>query len=73
MIKKCIHNLLLLSLSKEEREIILVDDGSDISLINEITEIRDDLIYIRQKNNGLSAARNVGIKMASGKYIHFKV
>ncbi len=71
MIKKCIHNLLLLSLSKEEREIILVDDGSDISLINEITEIRDDLIYIRQKNNGLSAARNLGIKMASGKYIHF--
>lgn len=71
MIKKCIQNLLLLSLSMEEREIILVDDGSDISFINEITEIRDDLIYIRQKNNGLSAARNIGIKMASGKYIHF--
>lgn len=71
MVKDCIKHLLSLSLSLKEREIILVDDGSDVSFINEITDIRDNIIYLRQKNHGLSAARNIGIRIASGKYIHF--
>lgn len=71
MIKECIGSLLKLSLSNEEREIILVDDGSDISVINEITELRDELVYVRQRNKGLSVARNTGLMYASGRYIQF--
>ena len=71
MIKECIGSLLKLSLSNEEREIILVDDGSDISVINEITELRDELVYVRQRNKGLSVARNTGLRYASGRYIQF--
>ena len=71
MIKECIGSLLKLSLSNEEREIILVDDGSDISVIYEITELRDELVYVRQRNKGLSVARNTGLMYASGRYIQF--
>ena len=34
MIKKCIDSILKLTLSAEEREIIVIDDGSDISPLN---------------------------------------
>ena len=58
----------------EDDEIILVDDGSpdncpDICdrLANEISGVK----VIHQKNGGLSAARNTGIRNASGKYLVF--
>ena len=34
-------------------------------------EYQDDIIYIRQRNQGLSIARNTGLQNASGKYIQF--
>ena len=60
-----------LSLNKREREIILVDDGSDLTPLNELIDLRDGIIYLRQANKGLSAARNLGLRMASGSYIQF--
>lgn len=71
MLRECIDSITALSLSKEQREIVIVDDGSDISLLNELSDLRDDIIYIRQPNSGLSVARNTGIKMANGKFIQF--
>lgn len=74
MLKKCLNSIFSLTLSANELEIILVDDGSDISPINEIdlTENQQDsIIYIRQKNQGVSAARNIALKIANGKYIQF--
>ena len=68
---ECLKSILQLSLNSREREIILVDDGSDISLINDLVEYQDDIIYIRQRNQGLSIARNTGLQNASGKYIQF--
>lgn len=70
-IKECLESILSLSLNIREREIILVDDGSDVSPINELSEMINDIIYIRQSNQGLSAARNTGIQMARGQYIQF--
>lgn len=54
-----------------EWEIIIVDDGSDKkSTIDIIDSIYDEKIkIIRTKNNGPSAARNIGIREAKGKYI----
>ena len=49
-------------------EIIVVDDGSNQETKVVLDKI-DDIILITQKNLGQSAARNAGIKRASGKYI----
>ena len=56
MLRQCLDSILSLSLSNEEREIIVVDDGSDYSPINDLRDIQDHVIYVRQKNCGLSLA-----------------
>ena len=71
MLKECINSIFVLSLSRDEREIILIDDGSDLNIIDELVNVRDEIIYLRQSNQGLSAARNAGIRIASGQYIQF--
>lgn len=50
-------------------ETIVVDDGSD-DKTGEVAE-KFNVIYIRQENSGLSAARNTGIKNSIGKYLVF--
>lgn len=70
-LKECIHSILALHLPSARREILVIDDGSDVSPINDLLEIRDQIIYLRQENLGLSAARNVGLRLASGQYIQF--
>ena len=71
MLCQCVDSILALSLQREEREIIVVDDGSDISPTNALMQYGDDIIYVRQKHSGLSAARNMGINMARGRYLQF--
>ncbi len=71
LLTECIKSILDLSLSAHGREIIVVDDGSQTPAITAIGSIADEIIYIRQRNRGLSAARNTGMTMASGKYIQF--
>ncbi|MGI6243043.1 MAG: glycosyltransferase family 2 protein [Prevotella sp.] len=71
MLRECLDSILRLTLTKDEREIIVVDDGSDITPLNELNDIQDEIIYLRQRNKGQSAARNKGLQCASGKYIQF--
>lgn len=55
-------------------EIILIDDGStDASprLCDDYLHIDNRIVVIHQENKGLSSARNVGIKIAKGKYLSF--
>lgn len=70
LLGECLNSILSLSLCEEEREIILIDDGSDKSPIDFLSK-RDDLIYIRQSNQGLSVARNNGLQWAKGEYVQF--
>lgn len=68
----CLKSVLRQSLN--DYEIILVDDGStDRSKgICDIYEKAYPFIKtIHKKNGGLSSARNVGLKKATGKYIYF--
>jgi glycosyltransferase involved in cell wall biosynthesis len=52
-------------------EIIVVDDGSTDDTAIQITENYPDIKLIRQSNQGVSAARNAGIKQASFEWIAF--
>lgn len=71
MVTECITSILNLSLSPDEREIIVIDDGSEKLLINDIYPLADKINYVRQTNKGLSESRNVGINMSNGRYIQF--
>lgn len=71
MLRACIDSLLALSLSKEEREIIVIDDGSEKSPWEELTGYEDEIIYLRKQNGGVSSARNMGLRTATGRYIQF--
>jgi len=73
--KQCIKNIVNLSLPFLY-EIIVVDSASGDGLIEVLKKKFQDLIsgrvlkiIISQKNRGMGAANNLGIKMAQGKYI----
>ena len=55
-------------------EILVVNDGStddSLRVCNEYASKDERIQVISQENGGLSAARNTGIKIATGKYITF--
>ena len=71
-IERCINSVLNQYL--KNIEIIVIDDGSkdktsDICL--KMSENNKSIIYKKVQNSGCSAARNLGISMAKGKYIAF--
>lgn len=71
LLSECLDSILSLSLRKHEREIIVIDDGSQSSPLSKLDNYLDDIIFIRQKNGGLGCARNRGILNATGQYIQF--
>lgn len=52
-------------------EIIVVDDGSDDDTAEKLVPYTGRIRVLTQKNRGVSAARNAGIKAASGDLIAF--
>ena len=73
-ISKCISSLKEQSAPFPSMEIILVNDGSQDrsgKICQKLALENENIIYIYQKNQGVSAARNAGICAASGKYIFF--
>lgn len=68
---KAVESICELSLPAKEREIIIIDDGSQQCPLVALEDIQDDIIYLRHKNAGLSMARNRGIHLAEGQYIQF--
>ena len=72
-IKKGIESLL--AQSYQNIEIILVDDGSPDNspmILDQYTKKDSRIKVLHQKNQGVSTARNNGIKMTNGEYILFQ-
>lgn len=64
----------VLEQSYENIEVILIDDGSNdgsSEICDEIGHQDKRVICFHQKNQGVSAARNRGIEIATGRYIMF--
>lgn len=70
-LKECLDSILAVSLDADEREIIIVDDGSREPVRPELAEYKQFVRFFRQTNQGLSAARNLGIEHAHGRYLQF--
>ena len=75
-VEKYLHQCVksVLNQTFEELEIILVDDGSPDGcpkICDEFAKKDPRAKVIHQANAGLSAARNAGLKVATGTYITF--
>lgn len=69
-IENCIKSVL--EQTYKNLEIIIINDGSVDSSLQKCQSFKDSRIKIvNKKNEGLSVARNEGIKLAKGKYINF--
>lgn len=69
VVGETINNMLRQSLPPHE--VIVVDDGSTDNSIEVIRSFGDRVTLIEQENSGPGAARNAGLKVASGEFIQF--
>lgn len=73
-LSKCLESILDQDIAEDDYEIVVVNDGSSDKsgeIAREYAEKYSNIILINQQNQGLSGARNSGIKVAKGKYIQF--
>ena len=73
-VRKTLDSISSQSFQKGFVEIIVVNDGTkdnSMSIVNKFASKFDNLEIINQENQGLSVARNTGLKAARGKYIWF--
>lgn len=71
-LSKCLNSVI--HQTYRNLEIIIIDDGStdaSAEIYKEFQESDKRIIVIKQSNSGVSRARNMGLKTASGEYICF--
>ena len=74
-LREAIDSIVNQSIGFENIQLILIDDGSDDGsgdLCAAIArEYPENVLFIAQENQGVSAARNRGLSLATGRYINF--
>jgi glycosyltransferase involved in cell wall biosynthesis len=70
-IGRCLRSLKNQSLNKKNYEIIVVNDFSKDNSLNEILKQKTNIIKVinNEKNLGLPASLNIGLKLAKGSFI----
>lgn len=68
-IQKCVESII--EQSYKEIEVVVVDDGSEDTSAEKVKAFGRNVKYIYQENEGVSAARNRGIREAKGEYLLF--
>jgi len=71
-LKKCLDSVF--EQDFDDYEVIIVNDGSTDNsekIINDYLKKYSNIIYLNQKNSGLSMARNNGVLKATGEYLLF--
>jgi len=70
---KFLHDAITSALKQdyENKEVIVVDDGSTDSSVEKLREFGSKIVLIQSKNNGASTARNIGISAAKFELIAF--
>lgn len=71
-IGECLDSIMMQNFS--DYEVIVVDDGStdgSCEIVSRYIKGKLNINLLKQKNSGVSAARNLGIEKARGKYIIF--
>ena len=71
-LNKCITSIL--DQTNKKWELIIVDDGSDdntFNIVNNYIQSYSNIRYVKHKNLKLALSRNVGLLLATGKYITF--
>ena len=72
-VRKTLESVFSENFSDDDVEVIVVNDGTpdrSMDIVNEFASHKS-LRIINQENQGLSGARNTGIKAAKGKYVWF--
>lgn len=73
-LQRCLDSLLTQGIAEDDLEIVCVDDGSSdgsLSILHREAASHPCIKVFSQKNQGASAARNVGLNHASGDVITF--
>jgi glycosyltransferase involved in cell wall biosynthesis len=69
MVKEAIQSVL--SQTYRDFEVVVIDDGSTDNTEAVVRGFGEPVRYFKQKNQGVSAARNAGIQQSLGEYIAF--
>ncbi len=73
-IKQCLDTIFRQEMNESEFEVIVIDDGSKdsgYSLASEYAKRYQNIIVIKQENQGVACARNNALEKATGDYITF--
>ena len=73
-IKQCLDTIFRQEMNESEFEVIVIDDGSKdsgYSLASEYAKRYQNIIVIKQENQGVACARNNALEKATGDYVTF--
>lgn len=74
-LRKALDSIICQDIPGHEREVIVIDDGSrdgSETILDEYARRYPTLVKVRHiTNGGVSAARNLGMSLAKGEYVHF--
>lgn len=73
-LKRCLDSVFSQDLPKNDYEVIVINDGStdnSLGILRDYEKRYNNMVLINQKNQGVSIARNEGLKIAIGECVTF--